>query len=77
MAGIPSRVVQATQGPHQQRRPFFTLTQAAQQVALVSRYGDEEYAGRADVPLLFSGGGHYDLLVRQAAADGAAPRSRL
>ena len=33
-----------------------------QNLAAVSRYGDDEYGGRADVPLLFSGGGHYDLL---------------
>lgn len=39
--------------------------QSAGQLALVSRYGEEEHSGKADVPVFFHGAGHYDLLVRQ------------
>ena len=41
----------------------------------ISCYGEEQHGGTADVPLLFHGAGHYDLLLRQPPAD--APRSRL
>jgi hypothetical protein len=32
-------------------------------LVLVSRYGEDEHGDRAEVPLLFHGGGHYDLLL--------------
>ncbi len=47
-------------------------------MALVSRYGTEEYSGKAEVPLFFHGVGHYDLLVRpDQLAPAVLPRSRL
>lgn len=50
--------------------------QSSQQLALVSRYG-EEHGPAADVPLLFHGAGHYDLLVRRPPSAEQQPRSRL
>lgn len=50
--------------------------QRSGQVALVSRYGNEEYPGKAEVPLFFHGVGHYDLLV-QPDQLAVAPQSRL
>lgn len=41
-------------------------------LSLVSRYGEEEHQGAEDIPLLFHGGGHYDLLVK-----GETPQARL
>lgn len=45
-------------------------------LTLVSRYGEGEYDELADVPVLFHGTGHYDLLV-VAAAQPHQLRSRL
>lgn len=59
--------------PARDRSP--ACLQRSQQLVLVSRYG-EEHGPAADVPLLFHGAGHYDLLVRSAGSQ-QQPRSRL
>ena len=52
-------------------------------LALVSQYGGDEYPSRLDIPLLFHGAGHYDLLLRARGAaeeeeeQGLPPRARL
>ena len=60
---------------HVLRRPVSVYTLRHTGLQLVSRYGEGEHGSAADVPLLFHGAGHYDLLLRQPAAE--APRSRL
>ncbi|KAL4422289.1 hypothetical protein ABPG75_008486 [Micractinium tetrahymenae] len=64
---------------HVLQRPIAVFTKRAAQLALVSRYGNEEYNGKAEVPLFFHGAGHYDLLVQpyQLAPAAPPPRSRL
>ena len=41
------------------------MLQEPRSLALVSRYGGDEYGASQDVHLLFHGAGHYDLLVPQ------------
>jgi OTU domain-containing protein 6 len=49
---------------HVLQRPVAVYTATAQDTLfLLSRYGEDEYAGQQDVALFFHGAGHYDLLL--------------
>jgi hypothetical protein len=48
---------------HVVNRPISVFMQRRGRLGLISEYGFDSYNGHS-VPLLFHGGGHYDLLVK-------------